>query len=470
MKAEKMATRVYGVQQSPWRYELSAMMRLASPIVLTQLAWVAMLATDTAMIGRLGADPLAGATLSLMLFFMAYVFCFGVVMATASLASQAYGARKPRRVRRIIRQGWWITLVLTFPCLGVFSFATDILSLIGQPIETLPHAGAYMSSLMWSLPPAIAFAVLRNFVSALGKPSPALWVMLMGAPLNALLDYGLIFGNFGLPRLELVGAGLATAIINLLLFLALLAIAVFRRPFSKYAILGRFWRPDWIQFREIFRIGLPIAGTSLMEAGFFIGGVFVIGHFGADVIAAHVIAMQMPHITFMIPMGLAQAVTVRVGHEVGRGNSAAAYRAGWTAVAMTLGFMAIMTIVVLSIPELFASLFLDRGHADNDAVLAIAVSFLSLAAFFQVADGLQAVAAGALRGLNDTVTPMIVAAISYWGIGFAVGIGLAFGAGMEGFGLWLGFICGLSCAAILLTWRFRNFARLGYLPRISGLE
>ena len=137
------------------------MARLASPIVLTQLAWVAMLATDTAMIGRLGSDALAGATLSLMLFFMAYVFCFGVVMATASLASQAYGARKPRRVRRIIRQGWWVTIVITVPFLALFSFAETILRMIGQPAETLPHAGAYMSTLMWSLPTAIAFAVLR---------------------------------------------------------------------------------------------------------------------------------------------------------------------------------------------------------------------------------------------------------------------------------------------------------------------
>jgi MATE family multidrug resistance protein len=453
-----------------WRRELSAMARLASPMVLTQLAWVAMLATDTAMIGRLGSEPLAGATLSLMLFFMAYVFCFGVVMATASLASQAFGARKPRRVRRIIRQGWWVTIAITAPCLVLFSFTGEFLALIGQPVETLPHADAYMSTLMWCLPPAIAFAVLRNFMSALGRPGPALWVMLFGAPLNALLDYALIFGNFGLPRLELVGAGLATALINVILFMALLAIAIFQRPFSRYAILGRFWRPDWDQFREIFRIGLPIAGSSLMEGGFFIGGVFVIGHFGADVIAAHVIAMQMPHIAFMVPMGLAQAATVRVGHAVGRGNPAAAYRAGWVAVGMALGFMAIMTIVVLTIPELFASLFLDQGNPDNAAVLALAVSFLFFAAFFQAADGLQVVAAGALRGLNDTLIPMVIAAISSWGVGFTVAIALAFGAGLKGTGLWLGFVSGLTCAAILLTWRFLRFARVGYLPQVSALE
>lgn len=463
-----MATQEPRTKRSPWRCELSAMAKLASPIVLTQLAWVAMLTTDTAMIGHLGANALAGATLSLMVFFMGYVVCFGVVMATASLASQAYGARQPRRVRRVIRQGWWVTVALTAPSLVVFTFTAEILTAIGQPPETLPHAAAYMSTLKWCLPPTIAFAVLRNFISALGRPAPALWVMLAGVPLNGLLDYGLIFGNLGLPRMELVGAGLATTIINVAMFLALLAIAVLRLPFSRYAILGRFWRPDWAQFRQIFRIGLPIAGTSLMEAGFFIGAAFVIGNFGTEAIAGHMIAMQLPHISFMVPMGLAQAATVRVGHAVGRRDPEGAYRAGWTALGLTLCFMGAMTIVVLIIPELFASIFLDRTRADSEAVFSLAVSFLFYAAFFQAADGVQAVAAGALRGLNDTVIPMAIAAVSYWGVGFAVGIWLAFGAGFEGAGLWLGFIFGLSCAAILLAWRFQHFAGRRHIPEVSA--
>lgn len=447
---------------SAWRRELAAMTRLAAPIVLTQLAWVAMPTTDTAMIGHLGAEVLAGATLSLMVFFLAYVACFGVVMATASLASQAYGARQPRQVRRMIRQGWWVTIALTVPCLAVFGFTTDILTFFGQPEETLPHAKAYMGTLMWNLPPAIAFAVLRNFISALGRPTPALWTMMAGVPVNAALDYGLIFGNFGLPRLELVGAGSRHRSSISPSFWVCWPMSCYGGRFP--AILGRFWRSDWRQFRQIFRIGLPIAGTSLMEAGFFIGAVFVIGHFGAATIAAHMIAMQLPHITFMVPMGLAQAATVRVGHAVGRRNAEAAYRAGWMALALTLCCMLTMTALVLSVPELFASLFLDEGRADSAAVLALAVSFLFFAGFFQAADGVQVVAAGALRGLNDTVAPMFIAAISYWGVWLGTGIALAFGMELRGAGLWLGFIFGLSCAAILLTWRFRIFARRRHIP------
>lgn len=452
---------------SIWRTELREMTRLAAPIVLTQLSWVAMMTTDIAMIGRLGADALAGASLSLMIFFLAYVACYGVTMATAGLAAQAFGARRPRTVRRVIRQGLWITILLTVPMLFLLPHTSDLLAVLGQPEAALGHAADYMSTLMWALPAAIAFAVLRNFVSALNRPIVALWVMLGGVPINAALDYGLIFGKLGMPELGLIGAGIATAAVNIGMFLTLLFIAVTQRPFARYTILKRFWRPDWYQFRQIFRIGVPIAWMMLLEAGFFIGAVFVAGQFGTAVIAAHMIAMQLPHITFMVPMGLAQAATVRVGQAVGRRDPVQAYRAAWTAIAVTTVFMSAMSVIILAVPEHFASLFLDHDRADSAAVLVLATTFLLYAAFFQMADGIQAVAAGALRGLNDTAVPMLLAAFSYWGVGLAVGLYLAYMAGMEGAGLWLGFVCGLVCAAILLTTRLYRQARTRYIPALA---
>jgi len=446
------------------------MLRLAAPIVLTQLSWVAMMTTDVAMIGHLGADALAGASLSLMIFFLGYVVCFGVTMATAGLAAQAYGARQPRRVRRVIRQGLWITILLTLPGLVVFAHTGDILRLMGEPAAAVVHAETYMDTLMWALPPSIAFAVLRNFVSALNRPVVALFVMAAGVPLNAVLDYGLIFGACGMPTLGLTGAGLATSAVNLLMFLTLLTIAVTRKPFARYEILVRFWRPDWYQFRQIFRIGLPIAGMMLLEAGFFIGAVFISGQFGTEVVAAHMIAMQLPHITFMVPMGLAQAATVRVGQAVGRRDPVAAYRAGWTALVVTAGFMTMMMVIVLAIPEAFASLFLDPARADSAGVLALATTFLFYAAFFQLGDGIQAVAGGALRGLNDTAVPMLLAVVSYWGVGLGIGVGFAFAGGMQGAGLWFGFDCGLVCAALLLTYRLNRLARRRYIPALAPAE
>lgn len=450
-----------------WRIELAEMTRLGAPIVFTQLAWVAMLTTDTAMIGRLGPDALAGASLSLMVFFMTWVFCFGVVMATAALASQAFGARKPRMIRRVIRQGFWVTIILTAPSMAAFQLTPELLSLFSQPPEILPYADAYMSTLMWSLMPSIGFAVVRNFISSLNRPAPALWVMLAGVPLNGLLDYALIFGNFGLPRLELVGAGIATSLINWLMFLVLLAIAVFAKPFRRYSILGRFWRPDWFQFRQIFRIGLPIAAMSLLEAGFFFSSIFIVGQFGAHAIAATMIALQMPHITYMVPMGLSQAATVRVGQAVGRGDIQGAYRSGWVALVIALAFMAVMTVIVLVIPRTFASIYLDSAHPDSSAVLALATTYLFYAAFFQAADGIQAVAAGAMRGLSDTSWPMGIAAFSYWGIGLTSGLALAFWGGFEAAGLWMGFVLGLASAAILLTYRFRRLQKRGYIPVVQ---
>jgi MATE family multidrug resistance protein len=447
-----------------WRGEARATLRLAAPIVLTQLSWIAMLTTDAAMIGRLGAAPLAGATLVLMVYFALYVIGFGLVTATASLAAQAFGAKRPRILRRVVRQGLWVTILVTVPGCIVLGFTEEVLRALAQPADAVAHANAYAATLLWSLPPAIGLVVLRGFVSAINRPAAALWVMLAGVPLNGALDYALIFGHFGAPRMELYGAGLATTIVNAAMFLALLAIAVSRPPFRRYAILGRFWRPDWQVFARILRIGVPIAGVMLLEGGYFIAATFLMGWFGTGAIAAHMIALQIPHITFMVPMGIAQAATVRVGQAAGRGDPRGAYRAGWVAIAIAGAFMTVTSIVILAMPETLASIFLDRTRPDSAAALSLAVALLLYAALFQAFDGIQAVAAGALRGLNDTALPMAIAGVSFWVVGLAGSIGFAFWAAIGARGVWVGFVLGLAMVAALLTLRFASLARRRYLP------
>jgi len=444
------------------------MVALALPIVLTQVGQVAMMTTDAAFIGHLGPVALAGASLGLVLFFAVFMFAMGLLMATAPLAAQAFGGHRPRLLRRVIRQGLWVTIVISAPSLVLLTWAEDILILLDQPAEAVRGGAVYMTTLKWSVPFAAGFIVLRNFVSAINRPGVALWVMLAGIPLNALLDYALIFGHLGMPRLELFGAGIATTVVNAAMFGALLLIAVRGRPFRRYAILGRFWRPDWEVFRQVFRIGLPIAGIMMLEGGFFIFSFFVIGWIGTLPLAAHMVALQIPHITFMVSLGLAQAATVRVGQAVGRRDPAGAYRAGWTAVAMGLAFMAATTVVILLIPGPLASVFLDAGRADSAAVHAIAVQLLLFAALFQAFDGTQAVAAGALRGLNDTTVPMGIGVVGYWGIGLTASLLLAFDAGMGAPGIWLGFVFGLAAAATLLVLRFRALMRRGYIPAMPG--
>ncbi len=451
-----------------WRAEAAATLRLALPIVLTQLGWVAMLTTDAIMIGRLGATPLAGATFVLMIFFAVYVFAVGLAMATAGLAAQAYGARRPRRVRRVIRQGLWVMILISIPGIGIMAFTEEMLVVLRQPPEAIAYAAMYMRTLMWSLLPAVAFVVLRNFVAALNRPAVALWVILAAVPINAILDYALIYGHFGLPRLELFGAGIATTMANTLMFSVLLAIALLARPFRRYSILGRFWRADWEQFRQIFRIGLPIAGMMLIESGLFIFAAFMMGWIGTTAVAAHMIAIQVPHITFMVPIGLSQAATVRVGHAVGRGDARAAYRAGWTALAMSLAFMTATSVMILLAADNLPGLFLDGSRKDNVEALALATTLLFYAAIFQAGDGIQAVAAGALRGLNDTTLPMMIAALCYWALGFTASAVLGFWAGFGAQGIWMGFVLGLTAAAILLTWRLTHLTRRRYLPSMLG--
>lgn len=452
-----------------WRREASATLRLAAPIALTQLGQVVMMVTDVAMIGRLGRDALAASALSAIVYFLFFVLAFGLVMATAPLAAQAYGAHRPRRLRRVIRQGLWVAILVGVPGVAVLTLATEeMLVLLGQDPKIAVMTDAYLSTMAFSIPPAIGFLVLRNFVSALNRPVPALVVMLCGIPINALLDYGLIFGHFGLPRLELVGAGLATTLINVTMFVALLWIATRRPPFRRYRILGRFWRPDWSILRQIVLLGLPIAGIMLVEFGVFAAAVMLSGWIGKTALAAFQVAIQIPHITFMVPLGIGQAATVRVGHAVGRRDADGARRAGWMAMAVGGVFMTFAAVVILAIPETLALAFVDRSDPLAGEVVAVAVLLLAIAAAFQVVDGLQTIAAGALRGLNDTKIPMVLGAICYWGVAFVLAwfLGLRLGWGAPG--IWIGLALGLGAMAFALTLRFWLLTRRGYIPAIPG--
>ena len=253
-------------------------------------------------------------------------------------------------------------------------------------------------------------------------------VTFLGIGFNALAAYGLIFGTFGLPALGLQGAGIATALTNLLMFLGLLAYVLHDRQFRRYQILGRFWRPDWARLREIFRLGLPIGVTLIMEVGLFASAGFMMGWIGTAELAAHQIALQCAAVTFMVPLGLGQAATVRVGLAAGAGDPAGVRRAGSAALVIGGLFMAAMAILMWTWPAAIIGLFIDAGNPANATVLQTAVTFLGIAALFQIFDGGQVIGAGALRGLKDTRWPMVFAAIAYWLVGMTMAYGLGFGA------------------------------------------
>ena len=312
---------------------------------------------------------------------------------------------------------------------------------------------------MFGFLPALGFMVLRNFIVTLERPRAAMVISIIGILFNALADYALIFGAFGLPALGLMGAGIATALTECFLFFSMLAVIFWNRRFRRYHLFGRFWRPDWERFFEIWRLGLPIAIALVMEIGLFAGAGFLMGWIGTTELAAHQIALQCGAVTFMVPLGFSQAATVRVGLAAGRRDPAGVWRAGVTALGLGVLFMAMMCVILLTFPEPIVAFFLDERMPGSQAVVGFAVTFLMFCAFFQVFDACQVIAMGILRGLKDTRVPMLYAAIAYWLVGLTTSYVLAFHAGFGGSGIWVGLLTALVVAAGLLIVRFVRLNR-----------
>ena len=448
-----------------WRHEIAATGRLALPIVATQLAQVSIMTVDVLLLGWLGAEALAAGAVGWNLFFMVMVSGFGVCMATAPMMAQAIGRGRGhlRDVRRSMRQGFWAAGLVTLLGMLLLAQAEPILHLLRQDPELIAAASDYVAVLSWGLLPALWFMVLRQFVAVLQRPRAALVVQVVAFAVNAVGNYGLIFGHLGMPALGIVGSGLASTIANWLAFLALLGFVLLDRRMRRYRLLGRFWRADWQRLRELVRIGLPVSGVLLLEVAVFSAAVYVLGVIGTAQLAAHQIAIQCAAVTFMVPFGLAQAATVRVGIAAGAGDREAVRRAGWTAFLLGLAFMGTMAISLWLLRWPIVGLFLDLAVPANLVVAAFAVEFLAIAAIFQVFDGAQTIAMGALRGLKDTRVPMAIAAFGYWGLGFTIGCVAAFQFGLGGVGVWIGLAIGLAAVALLATGRFAARERLGLL-------
>jgi MATE family multidrug resistance protein len=447
-----------------WSQEAMDTLRLAWPIALTQLGQVAMMTSDLAMIGRLGDEAVAAASLAHAVLFTVFVTGMGLVSAVAPLAAQGFGGRDPRRVRRATRVGIWAAVLLGIPLSLGQLWGEELLVALGQTPQAAALAERYLLGLAWCLVPAWVFIALRGFMGAVNRPEPALWITLAAVPANALLAYGLIYGAAGLPKLDLLGAGLATTIVNILMCAAAIWFAQARQPFRKYHVFGHFWRFDAQLMRKLLVVGLPISGAFLLEVGLFAAAALMIGQFGTNALAAHQIAVQMAAIMFMVPFGISMAATVRVGHAVGRRDPEGTRRAGFTAIAMAAAFMGVMTLLVLlaryEVPRAFLGAAADHSHATVDLV----GLFLVCGAAFFVFDGIQTTATGALRGLNDTRFPLLMALIGFWLVGFGGACLLAFIADWGPVGIWIGLSLGLTVFSLLVMGRFHLLTRRKYLP------
>jgi len=445
---------------SPWRIELRATFTLALPIILTQIAQVGIRAVDTIFLGRLGTPELAAGALGGNFYFLFYLFGLGVVVSVSALAARAHGAGNADEVRRFVRQGLWAATAVGAPFIIVLWQIEPILKLLGQSTENSILASDYMQMMMWGLIPSLGIVALRSFISALSRPRSVLVITVLGVSVNSIGDYLLIFGNHGFPALGIAGAGLSSSIVNILMFSALLIYIVRDNQFRQYAILHRIWHTDWAKFFEIFRVGLPIGTSLLFEVGLFFSASILLGLISTEQLAAHQIAMQCISFTFMVPLGLAQAATIRVGLAAGAQDRIAVGRSGWMAILLGGIFMVAASYVFWFHPLPLIYVFLGERAADSPEVVKFAVLLLAVAAIFQLADGLQALAAGALRGLRDTRTPMFIALFGFWIVGFPVSALFGFWLDFEGVGVWSGLAVGLAVVAGLLLVRFYNWRKI----------
>lgn len=446
-----------------WGAEMRATFALAWPLVVAQLAQTALSVTDVIMMGWLGPDALAAGTLANSYFFPILVFAIGVAGAVAPLTAQARGARDIKAIRRIVRQGFWVSITLSILLIPLQLQVRTVFGWVGQDPVLTQRAYEYVEIAAWTLFPGIAIIVLRSLLSTFDSTRIILLITVGGVVVNAAANYLLIFGNFGFPRLELRGAATATLITNIAMFAALLAYVLRHRRFRRFHLLIRFWKPDWQRFREIFRIGIPIGLTVLAEVGLFTAATMMMGRISTDAVAAHAVALQSASLAFMVPLGLGMAATVRVGRAYGRRDREGISRAGWSSFILGTSFMAASCLVFITCAPWIVAVFLDPSRPENTHALGLAATFLVIAGIFQLVDGAQVVAAHALRGLSDTTIPMIVAICGYWLIGLPVGWGLAFGLDWGGRGVWVGLAAGLASVAVVLVTRFAMRERLGLI-------
>jgi MATE family multidrug resistance protein len=426
-----------------------------------------MMTSDLMLIGRLGDKAVAAAALAHTVLFSVFVIGMGIIAAVTPLAAQYFGAREPRMVRRALRVGLWASVILGTPLSVVQLWGGELLLALGQSAESAALADRYLAGIAWCLVPSWFFMALRNFMGAVNRPEPGLWITLVAIPANAVLAYALIYGAFGLPALDLLGAGLATTIVSIGMCAVAIWVCYAQRPFRKYRVLGRWWRADWQLMRQLIVVGAPMSGSFLLEYGVFAAAAQLMGWIGTTALAAHQIALQIAAVMFMVPFGVAMAATVRVGHAAGRGDAAATRRAGFAAIALGVSFMAAMTLLVALTRHTLPLLFLGAQAPDPETV-ALAASLLVLGASFFIADGVQTIAAGSLRGLNDTRVPLLFAAISFWLIGFVGCWVFGFTLGLGAYGIWIGLSLGIAVYAILLIWRFQLLTARRYLPEIMS--
>ncbi|MEO5867501.1 MAG: MATE family efflux transporter [Sphingomonas sp.] len=450
------------------RAELRALGRLAAPLVGANLLQMAVYAIDVVFVARLSTVEFAASTLGVFLYSLTLWALMGLTAACAPLIAAEIGRHRHavREVRRTFRMGMWLAAIAALSVMALLANGESLLRLAGQQPDVARRAGVFLDILLFATIPATLASVMRTVAAALGRPGWALAVTAMAVGSGALGNWLLVFGHAGFPALGLEGSAIASVVTTTLMALAYAAILVLDPKLRRYRLFGRWWRPEWSRLGDVVRLGAPIALTFILEGSLFGGAAILMGLIGVTEVAAHAVALNIAAITFQVPLGVSQAATIRVGMAYGARDPGWIARAGQTALALGIGFMAVTALLIWTLPRLFVGIYLDLADPRNAAVVALALRFLAVAAIFQLVDGAQAVAAGVLRGLQDTRVPMLIAGFGYWIAGFGTAILLGFWAHWGGVGIWIGLAVGLLVVSMLLLWRWRARARLGLLPAL----
>jgi MATE family multidrug resistance protein len=439
--------------------EIRATLALAVPMAAANLAQIAMGVVDTVMVGSLGAVPLAAVGLGGGFYYTSAVICQGVLNAVAPMAAFSIGSGDRDAAGRIAGSGFVLAALLVLPVVAAMMTADRLLDLIGYDPALAREIGRFLRAVAWGTPGFLGFGVLRSLFAALGRPRIVMIVLALCVPVLVALNWMLIFGHLGAPALGLIGCAYASAISQWLMFLGLaLWLWALRRRGRAPQLRGKAAEIGH-DIRRILALGLPIGGLQALEIGCFVTAAALMGLFGADALGAHQIAINAASVSWMVPLGIGQAATVRVAAERGAKAPHAGRRAAFVALALGMVFMAGSAIVLWTLPAHIVWVYVDIADPANQALVGLALDFIAIAAIFQIVDGMQVVAAGALRGYEDTTLPMLFAGLGYWGIGFAGGWALAFPLGVGPTGLWWGFVLGLATVAALLTWRLYRRAR-----------
>ncbi|MFM2272241.1 MAG: hypothetical protein RL702_1306 [Pseudomonadota bacterium] len=448
---------------SPMRTELGATLRLAAPLAAANLLQMLVYAIDVIFVARLGEQALAAASLATTLFGLMMWCTIGLTGACAPLIAAELGRRAHavREVRRSVRMAMWLAVGVGLIAMLVSAQGEAVLLLTGQDKEVARLAGEFLAILLWATVPNIIAGVLRNFVSAMGRPVFATAITGLAILVNALGNYMFVFGNFGAPAMGLDGSAVSSVITACIMLAAYVAAIQADRRLRRYHVFGRWWRPEWTRLRDLVRIGLPIALIILAEGGLFSSAAFLMGLIGQAELAGHTVALQVAAIAFQIPFGIGQAATIRVGYHFGAGDHAAVGRAGRAALVMAVGYMVLPAGVMILAPRWVLGLYVDPDAPKNAAMVAFAVQYLAIGAAFQLFDGVQAVLAGALRGLQDTRVPMLLALGGYWLGGFTISAWLGLFTPLAGLGVWIGLAVGLVAVAAMLLRRWHRREALG---------